>query len=302
MISAVVFNKAFRCHPEGAAYRFRPGVNLLVGDQGCGKSSLLGPMVRYLEPKEGAGDFFFSFNSEAGKAVHVLTEPVPIKRFVRMDFEHDNLRTKGYFAEGPGMMSLQLASMRWSHGETQQVFLKLLRECEDALFILDEPDMALSPRSIHALTADLQAAAARRCQVIASVHNAQLIAAFPEVLSLEHCRWMPSAEFLEAQKAPMVTGARPQIVDLGASPARKKPTGTSTNPRKDPSAVPAPAVAGGPAVDGEGLGRKNPRGSRSRVGPRTKKTRPVASPAVASPAVEAPAGPSPKVPKRHVGF
>ena len=44
-LQSVTFTKKWRCFPKGTYIDFRPGVNLLVGDQGTGKSSLLAALT-----------------------------------------------------------------------------------------------------------------------------------------------------------------------------------------------------------------------------------------------------------------
>ena len=41
MLESISFTQDWRCFKTGEEFIFRPDVNLLVGDQGCGKSSLL---------------------------------------------------------------------------------------------------------------------------------------------------------------------------------------------------------------------------------------------------------------------
>jgi predicted ATPase len=64
------------------------------------------------------------------------------------------------------------------------------------LLLLDEPDMALSIRSVHRLAALLQRAADDGHQVIAAVHNPIVIASQPRVLSLEDGMWLSSERFI----------------------------------------------------------------------------------------------------------
>lgn len=37
MLKTIIFKKDHRCFKEGETFNFRPGVNLLVGDQDTGK-------------------------------------------------------------------------------------------------------------------------------------------------------------------------------------------------------------------------------------------------------------------------
>jgi predicted ATPase len=64
------------------------------------------------------------------------------------------------------------------------------------LILFDEPDAGLSPRSAVELLRVLRVVTEHGGQVIASVHSPILMLGVPEVLSLEHRRWMPGREFL----------------------------------------------------------------------------------------------------------
>lgn len=187
MIKTVAFLKDYRCFKPLDAFSFRPGVNLLVGEQGCGKSTILAHIY-------GRPPVFFD-NKDKGVSV-VLSSGGYVAYF---DFEKDNLRTLTYFKEG--MIDTQLQMMWSSHGQSVNAVLSGIKRLKDALVLFDEPDMALSIRSCHKLAKLLKEAAENGCQVIASVHNPIVIAAFPEVLSVEHRRWMPSAEFIAAHSS-----------------------------------------------------------------------------------------------------
>jgi predicted ATPase len=177
MIESIQFKTDWRCFKEGDLFEFEPGVNLLVGDQGTGKSSLLSLFRTsiYNEP-----DF--------KKLVDIKCDgTVELRLF---DFERDNPRTRGYVKFAADVY------MRYqSHGNCVLALFDVLDEQDDTrkCFILDEPDMALSIRSIGKIAAKLKAT---QHQVIAAVHNPFLIRAFPNVLSVEHKRRMLSEEFI----------------------------------------------------------------------------------------------------------
>ena len=179
MIKSMKFKVDWRCFKAGETFLFRPGVNLLVGDQGTGKSSLLTLFRWGLEN-----------NKEANRIVSVCADK---SEFFMFDFEQDNPRTHHFIEFTTD------ALMRYvSHGNCVLALLNVLGKKCDAKksFIMDEPDMALSVRSILKLVGILQAT---QHQVIAAVHNPFLIRAFPKVLSLEHKKWMLSKEFLDSQ-------------------------------------------------------------------------------------------------------
>lgn len=173
MLESITFLKDYRVFKEGQMFEFKPGINLLVGEQGTGKSSLLKLIAEHkrdiLDPKT-TGD----------KSIRT--------RF--FDFESNNPRTKSYIET-----ATDIAIRFVSHGECNNKLLRAISTFDkDVLILMDEPDMALSIRSIHKLYKLLQE---MPNQVVCSVHNPLLIELVGEVLSLEHDKWMSSNEFIQ---------------------------------------------------------------------------------------------------------
>jgi predicted ATPase len=185
MLLSASFQKDFRCFHVGDCIKFRPGVNLLVGDQGTGKSSLL---------------FALSKMATSRGDPPLVVETDCLTTTYGFDFEKDNLRIKSDLSKDPVRFHAQMAGHFVSHGQfVNAILLGCLEKPEAATFFMDEPDMALSIRSIRRLSELLKELAAKGHQVIASAHNPYLIESFPEVYSLEHRRWMSSGEFIESQ-------------------------------------------------------------------------------------------------------
>jgi len=176
----------YRCFHIGDGFEFRPGVNLLVGDQGTGKSSLLALLGdrklrdKYLESVLADGDSVMVY---------------------RHDFERDNPRTCGSLNSSRMPAMFVVLSHFASHGETARNVMKGIAELGRGIILLDEPDASLSLRSQFALARELREIG-EHSQVLAAVHSATVIGEFPEVLSLEHRRWLPAAEFLASQREP----------------------------------------------------------------------------------------------------
>lgn len=191
MLHALDFVKDWRCFKEGDRFEFRPGINLLVGDQGCGKSSLLRAIhVGGTKKKD--------FGADNELRSKVTLEATPIKMY-KFDFEKDNPRTMGHIGDNA---LFQISSMWASHGETNRMLIHALEEAAGCLCLMDEPDMALSIRSCNMLARTFKDLEQRSSQVIAAVHSLALIQQFEEVYSLEHLKWMTSAEFIETQSDP----------------------------------------------------------------------------------------------------
>ncbi len=179
MLKSLTFTKDWRCFKAGQTFEFRPGVNLIVGDQGCGKSSLL-------ETIKDAG------TKNKDKRAVVLTDKGCTSLY--FDFEKGNPRTLAYF--GHDIMG-QVNMMFASHGESVEAILKGLDAADDGLLaMLDEPDSALSIRSCMKLVTRFKNLEQRGVQVIAAVHNPVVIQAFEQVYSLEHRLWLTGSEFM----------------------------------------------------------------------------------------------------------
>lgn len=188
MLRALDFIKDWRCFKMGDRFEFHPGVNLLVGDQGCGKSSLLKAIhIGGTEPK--------GCNTDKELRDIVLVEASAIKMY-KLDFEKDNPRTMSHFGKD---MLFQISAMWRSHGECTRALIRSLESAAGCLCLLDEPDTALSIRSCNMLARIFRDLAERSSQVVAAVHSLSLIQQFEEVYSLEHRKWMTSTEFIGTQ-------------------------------------------------------------------------------------------------------
>jgi ABC-type transport system involved in cytochrome c biogenesis ATPase subunit len=181
VIQKVIFKKDYRkVFLTGDIFIIEPGINLLVGDQGCGKSSLL----HLLREKSRKPEL---------EIIDVEASIIPVMSF---DFERDNLRNIGRIHET--LATVQVTMNFLSHGECNKAVLSELKKNKNTAFLMDEPDMALSIRSCKALVDNFKFAIDNGCQIIAAVHNPIIIKAFPFVLSLEHKCWMSSGEFIKS--------------------------------------------------------------------------------------------------------
>lgn len=182
MLHSITFKKKYRCFEKGDTFSFRPGVNLLVGEQGCGKSSVLSLLNDY-----GQMD-------HAKETIDIHCDYIKTRYF---DFEKGNPRTLNYFDHKIGTAN-QIGLMWASHGQANNAILGPLADPKltGMLFLFDEPDMALSIRSCLKLVNLFKSAAQNKCQILAAVHNPILISSVKEVYSFEHRKWMKSGDFI----------------------------------------------------------------------------------------------------------
>lgn len=173
--------KDFRVLKAGETFDFNVGVNLLVGEQGTGKSSLL----KLIMGRHAAGKNVVKFDTDGNNAIR------------EFDFEKDNPRL-GHKIE----TMTQLACIMMSHGQMVKKIIDEIQTWKHETIIMDEPDMALSIRSCHFLVDCFRKAEKNGCQIIAAVHNPIVIRGFKNVLSMEHRQWMPSDTFIACHSIP----------------------------------------------------------------------------------------------------
>ncbi len=164
-------------------------VNLFVGDQGCGKSTMLQLMQQNHDDiklkmsdfviKNGVDTFFF-------------------------DSEKDNPRTKDpqlYTTPtgkdiGIGFMKATTSRFQ-SHGEILESFvIGPLLKAKDCVIMLDEPEAALSITNQFKLIDAIETAVKNNCQLFIATHCYPLIEKF-DVISLEHNKQMSGTEFIK---------------------------------------------------------------------------------------------------------
>ena len=158
---------------------FKAPVTFLIGENGVGKSTFIEALAIAcgLNPEGGTENFMFSTRESHSNLykyfeINHFQKKVITKVFLRAESfynvatEIDNLGIGGY-----GTSSLHACS----HGES---FLKLIqnRFTKDGLYILDEPEAALSPSRQMTLLCLIDDLVKKGCQFIIATHSPILIA------------------------------------------------------------------------------------------------------------------------------
>lgn len=191
-LKSVKFNKDYRCFKAKDTFDFQD-ITLLVGDQGCGKSTLLELLQR--NDKEFLKINLTPFGLLGCDSFYFDTEKMNPR--IKNPNMYSNVDGTN---KGIGVGNA-LAARFTSHGETLVCFtVDALKKARNCVVLLDEPESSLSIRNQFNFIKEVLAAQKRGCQLFISTHCLPLIQAVPDVLSLEHRKWMPSPEFIESQK------------------------------------------------------------------------------------------------------
>jgi predicted ATPase len=184
MLEYVYFEEDYRTFKKGSKIEFRKGVNLIVGDNGTGKSSLLSLLLSLRSGKLTNG------------TITIKTMDNIVNNTYAYDFEKDNIRTKSYLSEGNA--AFEVCSKFKSHGEVNKSVIKSITRLltNDDIIIVDEPDMALSVKSIIWLGKFFHKVG-KNTQIIAAVHNPYLMLQEKEILNIETLQWEDSINYLK---------------------------------------------------------------------------------------------------------
>lgn len=185
MITKIKFNKKIRSiFKRYDSFEIKP-LTILAGDNGSGKSTFLNEIVNKLKHPE-------------SKIITIEKDGNKMDSWMFMDFEKDNPRIRNY----DGGVFAVFSHFR-SHGETNMdVICNHLSEFKNKLVLLDEPDQALSIRSIIRLKSVIDKMIENGCQIIMAVHSETLMRLAGEVLNIECKKWMNFQEFIEFQNEP----------------------------------------------------------------------------------------------------
>lgn len=220
MISRLVFKKDFgwtkdkKVFKKGLKVNIEPGITVLVGDQGAGKSTLIELVRTWLEPDKGMSDRMGKRlnRSDVRATLDIEGEALDKVRLLAFDFEKDAARSSGAFDWGGPIdtVGFLMFGNKASHGEANKMALNMLlgevvKEYKEegsikpTVILLDEPDAALSIASIVMLHMALRNLAHLGCQIIISAHHPFLLGCFEKLYSLEQKKWISYTDYLDGQ-------------------------------------------------------------------------------------------------------
>ena len=166
-----------------AEVEFDPGVSFLVGENGSGKSTIIEALAALLELNPEGGSKNLQFETKPTESpLHEFLRPVRNANREKTSFF---LRAESYYNVASALEDLPGGTPssyggsphEMSHGES---FLNLVlhRFGPEGLYLLDEPEAALSPQRQLSFLARLHELVERDCQFIIATHS-PILMAFP---------------------------------------------------------------------------------------------------------------------------
>lgn len=167
---------------HAGALRFPSGVTFLVGENGSGKSTLVEAIAvaAGLNPEGGSQNYRFETRSTESQLGEYLSltwgTTKPRSRFFLRAESYYNVATETERL-GPEQIAALggVSAHERSHGES---FVDLLKHrfSPNGLYLLDEPEAALSINGCMAVIAHLASLAKRGCQILIATHSPILLA------------------------------------------------------------------------------------------------------------------------------
>lgn len=183
MLKSIVFKKNYRCFKKGLEVSFKKGINLICGEQGTGKSTLI--------------DILFHTN-ENEKIINFYTDiDNELIKIYKHDFEKDNPRNKHKIES-----MYDIAIIFHSHGEVNLKIFETLKNKlnEDKyLFLIDEPETALSPCSCLKIVNLLKDLESSGHQIICVTHSPIIMLSFNILYSMNENNWIEPKKYLKNQ-------------------------------------------------------------------------------------------------------
>ncbi len=187
MIKSIKLSDDLHCFFKNQKFIFKE-INLLVGDQGSGKSTLM--------------DLIFSFikNPNRNSSSIKVDIEAGITNYFYFDLERDNPRHQQGNPDSSNDMLYKLTVKSQSHGEVLLPLLREIKKMSNTYIFLDEPESSLSLRSQYEFIQILKDALTRNNQIFIATHNIVFMEAFKDnLISLEELKEVTLDDFKRSQ-------------------------------------------------------------------------------------------------------
>jgi len=174
---------------------FIDGINVIVGENGAGKSSILN-LITGENNKE-----LFSLSAEKVE-------------FRFFDTEKQNPRI-----QDPNLsknFGFSLATRFESHGEAMLPIILASKDFKNVILFVDEPEAGISLTNQMKIFECFQSIIKNRCQIVLTTHSYVFIKSVDVVFSLETKTWISSSEYLDS-----IFGRKVKTVDTMIKRRRK---------------------------------------------------------------------------------
>ena len=194
-IKKIKFNRDFRTYKRDEILEFKAGINLIVGEQGCGKSSLFKAIMDWQE-----SGISMDYDTESTYAF--IDTELMNPRLLDSFKAHRKFKGVTDYDKAEFQSTIDRLVNDYdikSHGQVMlPLILSTSNESGKSIFI-DEPESGLSIRSQYTIAKHFKEIS-KNNQLIIATHSIILMQEVGEVYSLEDRVWMKSEEFIEKQK------------------------------------------------------------------------------------------------------
>lgn len=154
----ITFTEDFRCFPKGTQIEFKSRVTVIVGDNGAGKSSLIGSLRGHFETSWSMSQIHRPLEALPS----TITPNVPGGTEMNyIDLATDLMKSSGHMHDDH--MDLHLSLLHKSSGQSSILQLSGMMEASQAkIHIIDEPERGLSPAKLPVMATLLQETIADR--------------------------------------------------------------------------------------------------------------------------------------------